>query len=288
MARRRRVEVGGLNIRVHPHESNQVYLTLLEDAYDLRMPLKARGDQQLLMSYLGKPNDRGEVQGIVSRFTEIDQSQPWFNVRTNDEAKESEVRKISIPEYLKPNLQSFSFTFFSKKHILVFDRHSQNSSITHGVVERYFTRLFEAEDIVDKYGVVDIDIIKDAKGLHEILNIPELKHLEILIKRPNPDTLGDLNDRVLGRLSRQHASKYEQKLTSIPSESLQPDEKTKQLAEVAVNNGYVKGDGKDGEGKPVAISTLQYPKTSTHFYDPDETAHSDAFNIAARALLKSA
>jgi len=287
--RRRKTEAGAINIRIHPHPSHHYYTNLLSDAVNLKKYFRSRGDQHLLISYLGKPKNVGnqiEIRGIIARFTEIDDSQPWFNTITNDEARKNDILSISIPPNLKPNYQPFSFVFFPKKHLLVFEKHTAKSSISHGVVKGFFSRLFDSEEIKNKYGEVNVDVISDMRGLDEIWAINKLKHLDILIKRPNPDDFSEAERLILEKLESQRVNKVEQRLTAINGESIEASEETRTLAKVAVNNGYVHGDGKNAEGEAVDLKTTNFPKTERLYYDhSDEVGPLQAFMQLARKFL---
>ena len=67
MARRQQAQAGAINIRVHNHPTSDVYLNLLKSAYDLQRPLKARGEQMLLLSSLNKPKMDGTLQYVEGK-----------------------------------------------------------------------------------------------------------------------------------------------------------------------------------------------------------------------------
>lgn len=288
MPHMRKAEAGAINIRLHPHPDQSYYIDLFRAAFGLRRSIKSRGDQMLLISYLDKPkerNGRTEIRGTLARFTNIDQDQPWFNMETNDEAEERDVMKINIPAHLKPNYKPFSFIFFPKKHLFVFERYSDGTTISHGIVESFLTRLFKDPKIENKFGQVNVDVVCDHKGLDAIFRIHQLKHLDITIQRPNPDDWADAERRILRRMEAQKANKIEQRMTSISGQSITPDDATKTLARVALSNGKVTGDGVDGDGKKVEYSTTEYPKTERIQYDPDTMSAADAFNEIAYRML---
>lgn len=288
MPQKRKAEAGAVNIRLHPHPDYHYYIKLFRSAFGLQKSLKSRGDQMLLLSYLERPKEKDgqvEVHGTLARFTDIDQEQPWFNMQTNDEAEEHDVMKINIPAHLKPNYKPFSFIFFPQKHLFVFERYSEGSTISHGIVASFFKRLFEEPEIVETYGSINIDVVCDHKGLDSILRIHQLKRLEITVKRPNPDDWADAERRVLEKLDAQNANKIEQKMTCITGQSIKPDNDTKVLAKVALSNGKVKGDGVDENGETVEYSTIDYPKTERMMYDPETMTASIAFNQIAHKIL---
>lgn len=289
MARMRKAEAGAINIRLHPHYGEEHYISLMRDAFKIRQSFYSRGDQMLLMSFLDRPTEiEGKIciSGTIARFTNIESDQSWFNLKTNDEAEETDVRQIKIPDYLKPNYKPFAFIFFPKKHKLVFEKYSDGSSISHGVVGSFLGKLFSNESIREKYGEINLDIVSDQKGLEAIFTIPILKHLEITIQRPNPDDHDAEELEILERMNAQRVNRIEQRLTAISGQSISPDTDTKILAKVALENGKVYGDGTDLNGKKIDYSTRKFPRTERYRYDPDTMTASNAFNKIAQRYVQ--
>jgi hypothetical protein len=285
LAKNRKAEAGAINIRIHPHDGEAHYASLLKDSFDLRFSSYTRGDQMLLMSALHRTrviNGVTQIKGVLARFTNIKQEQSWFNLDTNDEAEETDVRQIRIPSNLRPNYKPFSFIFFPAKHRFVFEKYADGTSISHGVVANYLKKLFSQDVIKDKYGAVNVDFVTDRKGLDAILNIYTLKHLEILIDRPNPDDHGREERAILERMNAQRVNRIEQRLSAISGQSLNPDRGTQILAEIALDNGRVQGDGKDRDGKRVEYSTIKFPRIESMKYDADEMSATEAFNTLAQ------
>jgi len=289
MARPQQAQAGAINIRVHHHPTSDVYLNLLKSAYDLQRPLKARGEQMLLLSSLSKPKMDGSLQyveGILARFTNINSDEPWFNLKTKKVAESDEVSVIDIPEYLRPGFKGFRFCFFPKKHYFVFERAADKSTISHGMVESFLEKLLNSAELSDEFGEVNVNTVCEEKGLREIYRIPTLRKLEIVIKRPNPDELSSDEAVVMERLAKMNANKVQQSLTAARGESLEPDSDTKILAKVALDNGFVKGEGLDNERKKIEVSTKAYPKTLRKSFHETEMTPKKAFNILAREFLQ--
>lgn len=289
MARRQQAQAGAINIRVHDHPTSDVYLHLLKSAYDLQRPLKARGEQMLLLSSLNKPKMDGTLQyveGMLARFTNINSDEPWFNLKTKNVAESGEVSEIDIPEHLRPGFKGFRFCFFPKKHYFVFERAADKSTISHGMVESFLERLLNSPELSDDYGEVNVNTVCEEKGLREIYAIPTLKNLEIVIKRPNPDQLSSDEAVVMARLAKMNANKVQQKLTATTGESLKPDADTKILAKVALDNGFVKGEGHDSDRRKIEVSTKAYPKTLRKSFHETEMTPKTAFNLLAREFLQ--
>lgn len=289
MARRKQAQAGAINIRVHNHTTSDVYLELLKAGYGLQRPLKARGEQMLFLSALSRPKMDGTLQyveGMLARFTNINSDEPWFNLNTKNVAETGEVSEVVIPEHLRPGFKGFRFCFFPKKHYFVFERAADKSTISHGMVESFLYRLLNLPELSDDYGEVNVNTVCTDEGLAAIYRIPTLKNLEIVIKRPNPDELSSDEAVVMQRLANMHANKVQQKYTATTGDSLIPDADTKILAKVALNNGFVKGEGRDNTGKKIEVSTVEHPKTLRSSYHEDDMTAKTAFNRLAQEFVQ--
>lgn len=289
MAREIKLQVAAINIAAHPHNDLDVYVNLFNDAMALTKDIPSRGDQRLLLQRTEKIKEDGHVRyidGTIARFTHIDMDQPWFNFNTFDQAEDNEVREVNIPPELRPNYKGFAYRFFPKKHILVFENKYRKGSISPGIIASFFDQLFNSEELKDKYEQVNVNVINDEEVLDEIFEIDLLSALEIEITRPNPDELGGLDEDIQQRLTSQHMNKVRINYASIPGRSIEPDEKTKKVAEVAVNNGYVSGSGKDNRGIRVEKSTKDHPKTESMKFDSDLMTFSSAFNTLAESYVR--
>ena len=289
MARETKLQVAAINIAAHPHDDPDVYVNLFDDAMALTKDLPSRGDQRLLLQRTAKIKEDGRVRyidGTIARFTHIDMNQPWFNFNTFDQAEDNEVEEVNIPPELRPNYKGFAYRFFPNKHLLVFENKYRKGSISPGIVASFFEQLFNSEELKDKYEQVNVNVINDEEVLDEIFNISMLSTLEIEITRPNPDELGGLDEDIQQRLTSQHMNKVRVNYASIPGQSIEPDDKTKKVAEVAVNNGYVSGAGKDERGIRVEKSTKDHPKTESMKFDPDLMTFSSAFNTLAESYVR--
>jgi len=93
-------------------------------------------------------------------------------------------------------------------------------------------------------------------SVEKILALPRLRHLKIVVTRPNPDDLADDYAAVMKRLADQKARTLTQELQKAPKgDRLIPDADTQSLAKIAGTNGYVEGVGKDAHD-----STKSHPK----------------------------
>jgi hypothetical protein len=72
------------------------------------------------------------------------------------------------------------------------------------------------------------------------MNLPDIKEVRLLIRRPNPDDVDDdLAEVIERRLRQQKADQYEESLKVSGKQSIKPNSRTKKLAAVAAENGDV-------------------------------------------------
>ncbi|WP_041039206.1 DUF4747 family protein [Paramagnetospirillum magnetotacticum] len=283
MARDRTLSVGAINLRIHPHTADK-YRGLLRSVYNLKQPVRVHGDRHLLMSSIDE-RDEFVVKGTLARFTEIDLNLPWFNAAKFEAAKDDEVKHINIPPGLKPNFRSFMFEFDLKRHLFTFEVQGVDGGLSPSIALRYLASIFSNEEIVKIFGQVNADVVADAQKLEEIFNLSKLKRLSILIKRPNPDDFGDLDEDVEDRLTKQNASALKLEFEAIPGMTFVPDKLTEKLATVALSNGRVEAVGIDQNGNNVEQSTSEHPLIYRVAYDPTETPETTAFSSAVRGFI---
>lgn len=256
-----RIELGALNIVASPHPPG-TYRSILKEIADKEVRLWG-SDYAKITPFVEMKDQPNLLTGRVLVWAEIDREGKWLNKTKNVEATPEEKRKIAaaIPIDYEPNFRSFSYIFAEDKHRLVLEyRNELGQQLGPTRAERMFQRLFE-EYLPDGDPTVDVTVIPEDDTLDMIYKIPRLRRLEIFIKRPNPDDVAEDAARILGRLEKQGARSQKIELVKAPQvPTLEPDEETKAQAAVAAQNGYVTGEGKDGDGKPVVESTKTHPK----------------------------
>ncbi|WP_328514923.1 DUF4747 family protein [Ralstonia solanacearum] len=83
------------------------------------------------------------------------------------------------------------------------------------------------------------------------------------------------------RLAEQNAATMVTVLVAEKGESLEPNEDTRKLSEVAQANGYVEARGAMAGGKVSTFSTKQHPMLAPSNYDPNvETVQAALLNAA--------
>jgi hypothetical protein len=257
-----RIEVGALNIVASPHPKG-IYVKILKQVANKEVVLW--GSDQAKITPIDEIEDRpGLWLGRVLLWAEIDTEGDWINKEKNVRATPEEKRQIAeaIPEEFEPNFRSFWFVLIEDKHRIVIEYMNElGQHLAPSRAERLFLRLFR-KHLPPDAPEVDVTVVPEAEALEKIFAIPRLRTLEIYIKRPNAgDDAGEEAARVLKKLERQGARAQTQILEkAAKKKTLEPDNETRALAEVGVENGYVSGRGKDGTGKPVFESTQKHPK----------------------------
>lgn len=277
MARDRKLTIAGINIVTHPHNPES-YVRLLKKTFDLRQSVSVRAAQHMMIGELrpySENDPKQRLAGRIYRFLQIDKNAPWFNVARHDVATDDELRKINIPDELRPNTEMFDFVFYPHGHTLYFDTHSnaarasEQRTMSAGQVGKMLSTLFSHQEIVQEFGQVEVTVLPEQEQLERILSIYELRTLTIKVTRPNPDELGAAQARVFARLNNLKARQIKYELTAETGQSITPDDDTKQIALVAASNGVVVGHGRDRTGLMVTESTQNRPWLQQVPYNPE-------------------
>lgn len=285
MARKKTIEVGGINIRLHPHENKDIYKDLFMDAHALKVPVQVHGDRHLMLSFLSitELESKNILSGSIARFTEIDIDLPWYDVSALDEAQDTDMKEVNIPDSLRPNYSAFNFIFDIKTHRFAVETVSDGATLSIRFVKKFLETLLNSGKLVKKYGVPSIDLMNNSEDLNTIWRMHRLNNLNISIQKPNPDLQNDedFNKKVQDRLLAQNAQTLDIHLKSVPAKSLIPDDETKLLAGIAINNGTVYADGQDNNGAKIEYSSEDHPRKEREKYDPDTISTFQAFKRAA-------
>ncbi|VGO12642.1 hypothetical protein PDESU_01195 [Pontiella desulfatans] len=284
MGRERKVEVGAINIKTHPHSPMQ-YAELFEDVYEKEYLGKIRGSYYGIIGNMrcieeGKP--KAGLEGFFYRFMNLDPNAPWLNLESRKVLdKDAEGRPI-IPDHIKPDLKRIPFVFFPKTHRLVFDR----KTISPGSLQRLLESIFAHEAIIQEHGSVDVLVESSHESIERILKVHRKTKLTIKISKPNPDEGSDDEIRVLEKLGAQNADRLEHILATKEKDGLKPDDDTQILMRTARSNGVVFVEGKDEDGEKVEESTKEHPYTKTDSYNPDHLTLLEAVRRIAYDVVK--
>jgi hypothetical protein len=271
MAHERKIPISALNIAMHEPHSPEGYVQLMQGLYRMRRIINVRSLTGVLigsMYPLERNHPERGLAGEIYQFTNLDQSEPWFDVNTLDEASEKDVKEIKIPEHLKPHLARFSYVFFPHGHRIYVQTRNKSRTLGIQTVQKFF-RLLLASESAPATPPVEVTVEPDRDTITQILRIKYLKRLEISLVRPNPDDLDAAEKRLLRKLSRQDARRMDVKLYADSNSDLDPDKETVILAKVAASNGAVVGYGRDAANSPVKMSTVDQPWREVAHFDED-------------------
>lgn len=264
MARDPKIEVSAVNLRI-PESHERDYDALLVMLSELQKGVRVHGSTYFAIRYY----DPVEHLGILSKYTEIDIDGDWFDIEDFDSAKPEKLEEINIPAGLKPNHYQFYFQLDPKLHVVAFSNYADARGLSIKSVGRYFKEVLTAEEVEERFGRVESDIVKSYDAVTRILALPDLKELRLIIRRPNSDDIGGGLARIIEeRLREQKADEYEEILRAKGANSLDPNKRTEGLAVVAAENGQVKGKSLVN-GVMRDADTSDQPLTETTTYKPD-------------------
>ncbi len=287
MAKRRKVSVAGLNIRLHDHDDDRVYDRLIRRLAELRRAVDIGRDQRMALMTAGKTRVRrlGAYRGELARFTKLDATEDWFNEKKFGVADESDLDEIVIPDHLKPNLRSCRYIFIPSKHVLIFQQYASGVTFSPHQMIAYFEKIMAESEIKEEFGEADIGVIASAEILESIFSSNFIRSIRIRVQRPNPADFGDKEGTVLDRMKRNNAKQWTESWDGVSGGSLTPDEDVKEFAEVALKNGKIDAFVKDEAGALIKKSSESHPKIENHRYDPEEESEAGSFRRASLKYL---
>lgn len=280
--RKKRLDLCVLNITLLNH-SPERYSALIRDCHRLRVTVPYRGQTHAMIGVLTKTEVEGKrmLLGRVFAFFDISAGTKWLNVKEREQATDEEMQLIEVPEHLKPGFEEYHFLFDPETHRLAFDARLKP---TNG--ERIFNRMLNAPELAGTYGDVVVTLTQSHDVLEQIFAMPQLRSLTIHLVRPNPDSLAEVAAEIWERLQRNHAESVEETYKARSGESLDPDEKTKKLAQVALDNGFVAAHGTDADGRTKDESTKNHPARHSFTYEADDArTFLDVFRDSGFAVL---
>lgn len=281
MARPSKLEVAAINIRI-PSDKDRNYASLISAVTDLHAGVKIMGHTYLAMTHFNPETGTG----TLSKYSEIDVDGDWFDVLNFDVASPEMVDGVVIPDRLRPNLQTFDFILDSELHVIAFEAYSESNSLSATSVRRYLETTFKREEITRVFGRVEADIVNSIDEVERIIGLPNLKELKITIRLPNPDGASpDLLDEIEEALREQNAEELENKIKSRDEDGLKPNERTRKMALIAVDNGEVRAKS-IVNGVMADHSTDEKPLKETDTYNRDEVSTAVVFRRVARQVFE--
>lgn len=254
--------VVSINISASPHPSG-IYKTILEKAS--RKVVKSRAHDAAMIT---KPSRiKTNVTCLVGRilvWTEIDLRGPWLDIESEDNISEILRKEIRIPNQAKPNYRSFDYLFDEITHRMYIEiRNELGQSIGAKTLRNLIVRLTEPDIQGPSSPDIEVTVIPNDSALQKVLKLPGLRSLTIRVVRPNPDeTDTEAKRRVESKMENMNVRVLETKLTkSSKGTQIRPDLDTIALAEVASNDGFVRGEGRQ-DGRKIEAATDQTPQIS--------------------------
>lgn len=270
MGRKQKFQAIVLSVRI-PDDKNRNYAGLLKKIFDLRRSVEVyRGTGMALTSF-----NPATGQGTISKFSIIDLGGDWFDEKGFGPASEEDLKKISIPGNLKPNLVSKPFHIDSDEHLLSVMTYSAGSSISASQVEKFFRNVVSHTDILEEFGAVQIDIFKDSEEIAALLGIKTLKEIKIVISRPNHIMAGLAAD-IEASLREENADELVRVIKSKDDGYLQPGQQTQALGLLAAENGSVAVRFEE-DGTTATANSESKPLIKTVVTDDPEATESGVF-----------
>ncbi|NJB68770.1 hypothetical protein GGQ74_002443 [Desulfobaculum xiamenense] len=274
MSRLNKLEIAVLNITTHPH-SPERYLELFKDAFNLKLPIKYRGPEYLLLGRhwdIENEQPLTGIHGVLFKYIDLDLAGAWLDLTLIEPIKSEDGSPIiPIPEDLKPNCQATPFVFLPDGHRLFFFTFHEQKRFSPALIAKSLSALFNNKSLVEKYGEVSVTAESSDETITQILNIPNLTKLSISVTLPNSDDLSKKKEAALARIKRQNAKRAIQEYSGNKHDGLRPDDETRALMELAKSNGYIKAEGYREQIK-VTESTSKHPVLILDRYDPTQNA----------------
>ncbi len=286
MARRLKLEVGAINIRLHPH-SEDLYRNLFQRLFELRRVANIRGDRSGLITSLGRSRtDSAYINGVITTFLEFDSDGKWFNTDTLEEASTNELRQINIPENLRPNSRSYLFRFDVENHEMIFEHYANGHRFSHSSALSFIKDLVADERISSEFGDVKATIVQSRGSIDRIFSISRITDIEIYIEKPNADLWGaDFEEQAEEHLDDKNARSMTVSYKAEQGLGISRDEDLGRLIRASIRNGRTVAKGYGDSGHEV-VTTDRFPKVVQDKYDEDEMSQPQMFESLANSFRR--
>ena len=125
-------------------------------------------------------------------------------------------------------------------------------------------------NIVSKYGKIAVSVETDSKSINAILGMDILSRLVIRFNTPNADDVSELKQKIIDRLKNQNGRTLDQKITAEKGKTINPDNETKALMQLALSNGFIQASGEEN-GIRVNKNSSEMPIQDQLEYDDPKT-----------------
>ncbi|MAC46594.1 MAG: DUF4747 domain-containing protein [Oceanospirillum sp.] len=226
------------------------------------------------------PSELG-LSGEIYRFIHLDPNEPWFNSETKEEASENDLQEIQIPNHLLPGLKKIPFVFKPNEHELWFVSSDRKNNLAPKSAAAFFERLFEHPEIQGKYPEIAVTALPDKNSLDDMFATPVIDRLTIELKRPNADDAGKHDEKFMKKLEKMHVRRQKTEYLAEKNSSIEPDNETKLLADIASKNGKVVIAGKNIQGVSIEKSTEDTPYLEPVLVNPETGSAVDTLRRVA-------
>lgn len=281
MSNQRKLQLGVVNITIHPHTAND-YVDLLNLSAKVGA-VQIRGTTYAELKHPEFVDDF--LYAEIYKYTDIDKSSSWYNKSSEKLATPEEVDAIAIPDNLAPNAGKFSVYFYPRKHLIFYQSYYQNQKLSPNQVVTVFENLFSHHKIKSKYGIVNVTHVPEKKKVEELISNTQKETLQFELTRPNPDSLEEVEREIMERMNNRNVAVHRQEYKSIDNTFIEMDEDMKTLARVAAKNGKVTSRVKESNGAKTILSTQAFPFTVTEYFDDKIIGEIDMFKKVVNNLL---
>ncbi|GAC04045.1 DUF4747 family protein [Paraglaciecola chathamensis] len=283
MAVNNKLQLGVINITVHPHTQDD-YIELLQSASKIGA-VKVRGTTYCELRHVEVDEAEGLVYCEVYKYTDIDKDAPWYNTNTLKLATEDEVKMLNIPDDYKPNAGKFSLYLYPKKHVIFYQSYYRNTEFSSKMAVNFFDNLFGVASITKKFGVVNVTHVPEKQKVSEFIDYSHKEQLSIILTRPNPDSLADVEKKLLERMNSRNVAEYKEDYKAIESKEISLDDDLKNTIRIASKNGYATTKVRLPNGAKKILSTRDYPYSYTEYFDPKEINETVMFKESVKKLI---
>lgn len=283
MARKINTKISCINVVAHPH-SNEIYIALFNKIFKNRADIQVGNQKKIIMGGLTPVVIDGEnvLTGVLFKFLDIGDADAWYNIESNEEASDEDLREINIPKNLRPNLTKHRFVFYPKGHKLFIQVKGElrNDSISVYQVKKYLERICKRDFITEEFGEIFLTIEPSSEEVDQMLASETITEIYYEITLPNPDY--DDEESYVNWMENQHIFKEKRTLTTNRGGHVEPDDELVSLAKTASQNGELRIKEKDPNGRIVTKTSNDSPLVKNVMFDPDiETATETFWNKTA-------
>lgn len=210
--------------------------------------------------------------GRILVWTDLDLKGRWIDIDNEEELSEEDRSEINIPAKARPNFRAFSYAFHVAKHRLYFEtRNEFGETFGPKTGERLLKGVIAHFAGSNDFPDITVTLVPRKGEVERILKLEGLRRLEIDLMVPNPDHDDpEKRRRLYEKLEKMKAKNWNQTLVKAAGEKrLEPTEDIIDAAEVAAENGTVKGWGKEN-GRNVELSTSNSPRVEKAKLDDGE------------------